>query len=415
MAFVKFVGGASKTAQVDDQLFAGTAADTETVTYTLKDEDDQPNQVLVTLSSPADLEDARDQVLTALQNSSNAEFQKITWTGSGTAIILGTAKIAGRPFHLTVAETMAAGTLTNRTYDWGGAGGGSSVASSGPNDAQVDANYQDSAGAPASAPADADDLLIADGADPILYSLAYSANLSSLQLNSLRKNASHTGSVGDSDQGFSFAVDVDKAGGDQRVTVDSSNGGTFWWKGTCPGVKVLGSVNSSDAVRIGGDVDNVRILGAKVRGRITMSAAMTLDNVYVAGVGMAVIEVEENVTSFDLFEANSGSIILRTNPATLKIDTAGFVQMTGDEDFSAVEMRGHAGSLLYSGEGDNTGTWYQTGGRIELRPSVPMAAGTVTCLGGQFTDRHSVNQVSYTAVYGFGGDVYVTDENVQTE
>lgn len=415
MAFVKFVGGASRTTQIDDTLFAGTPADTETVTFTLKDEDDQPNALVTTLSSPATLEAALDQVLAVLQASGNAEFLKVTWSKSGTTIILGTAKVAGRPFHLAVTETMAAGTATLRTHDWGAAGGGAAIASSGPNDMQVDANFQDSADAPASAPVDADDFLIAEGSDPIMYSLAYSANLSSLQLNSLRKIATHTGHVGDADAGFSLAVDVNKAGGDQRVTVDSSEGGNFWWKGVCPGVKCIGSVNSSDAFRIGGDVDDFRILGAKVRGRIVASAAMALDNLYVAGVGGAVIEVEANVTSFDLVEANSGSLILRTNPATVKIDTGCWMQLEGDEDFSAVEVRGGASGLLYTGTGDNTGTWFQSGGRCELRPAGPMAAGTVEVIGGFFTDQNSANQITYTAVTRLGGEVRVTGIAVGTE
>ena len=177
------------------------------------------------------------------------------------------------------------------------------------------------------------------------------------------------------------------------MTVDSSEGGSFWWKGTCPGVKITGSINGPTSIKIGGDVDDLRAIGAKVRGTIKVADTTELDNF---GVGSAVIDVGENVTSFDYFEANSGTVILRTNPATLKIDTACYVQMDGDEDFSLVEVRGGASSLLYTGTGDNTGDWFQSGGRIELRPSAPMAAGDVVVVGGYFTDKQSANQVTYT-------------------
>jgi hypothetical protein len=412
MAFKKYVGGASLQAQVDDVLFAGSWLATETVTFTVKDEGGGGNTVVITLSGSPSNEDVRDQMLAALQASGNVEFLKATWAASSTDVITGTATKAGRSLHLTVTTDSASGTVTNRTYDWGGAGGGLAVENSGPNALLTAANYETAAGGATTRPASGDELLIAEGSDPILYDLQYTTEMS-LSLNALRKSPNHTGQVGDPDQGFSMNLSVD-AGGDQVVSIDARNGGAFWWTGTAPnGVYVRGSIQSPVSVKIGGDVLKVECLGAQCRGIVKVADATVIDNTYQIGT-RCTLDVGENCTSYDEHEQSGGTAILRTNPTTVKVDTSGFVEMTGDEDFTTVECRG-GGRVLYTGEGNNTGTWFMTGGGIDLRPRTTMAAGTPTVRGGQFTDLKSANTVTYTAANGFAGDVLVTDQAVATE
>ena len=410
----KFVGGATSVAQVDEQVYAtATPLNDETTTYTLTDENNGAHVVIHTFSgTPADIEAGRDQLLTTLQASQDAEFQKITWTASGTVTILGTAKDAGRPFHLAVLEG-AAWTVTDND-----GGSGNSVANAGKNDWGTLANWEDDAGvASAAIPVANENVLIAEGSDSILYGLVTGINLSTL-----RRNANFTGSTGDpngdgSGTPYPLRVDVNGSGA-KKLTNDGRNGGAFLWRGTCPNVLWSGGLGTGLVMYVAGDVDNFRATGGSVRGRVQFADSMVLDNVYAASVSpAAVFDIGENVTSFDLIEADSGSFVTDTNPASIKVSGTASVEFSGDEDWAGnIENRG--GRLLYTGEGSQTsGDWFQTSGSSLLRPRTSVAMNTVTVLGGSFIqDPSTIVTYSGTVTnYGGRGNVQVGDQAVATE
>lgn len=408
MALFRWVGKASRTAEKDEAVFAGTWANAETVTFQLRDEGNTLHTVITTLVSPSSPDNAADQVLAQLQASIDTEFLKVTWAKGGTDKIHGTAKTPGVPFHLTISETSTSGTIT---HNKGGTGG--SIATSGPNDVGVVANYQDSAGSPAGALwTTNDDLVIAEGSDPLLYSLRQN-ELRSLGagLSSLRKSPNHRGGVGDPDSGYALAVDVNGSG-DKVVDADSRNGGQFLWTGRCPTVRIKGTSGGPRSVTIAGDVDNLKLLGAFVRGEVRLADSMTLDNLYVLDCPHAIVAVGKTIASFDLIEANAASIDSQTNPLVFNVSGGGYLRLRGTENFNSPTIRG--GSVLYEGEGDQaaSNTWTQHGGSADLRPRSSVALRAVVVNGGRFTDRHSAKKVTYESVQADGGDVHVTGISV---
>lgn len=402
---IKWVGKAALAAEVDEIVFALFGVAGETVTFQLRDEGNTLHTVITTLSGTPTNENSRDQVLVDLQASVDVEFQKITWTASGTDKILGTAKNPGVPFHLVVSETSALGTLVHNT---GGTGG--STATSGPNDYAVVANWENEDGTPAAAkPAANDDVLFAEGSDDVLYSLQQNALTPGVAMSTINRSPGYRGTIGQPANGFRLTLDV-TGSGDKVVRIDARNGGDTAWAGTCPTVVVQGSPESPTAVDIAGDVDDYRIGGAFVRGRIKAASAMTLDNVFVVGVRNAVVELGENIVSLDLIEADSGNIVADTNPLTLKINGTCSCSLRGTNNWTAAEIRGNS-ALRYEGEGNQTGTFFQSGGSVDLRPRSEVSFGTVEQSGGTFTDRHANNRVTYTTAKSFAGAGTINIEN----
>ena len=405
----KWVGGATKVAQVDQQIYAtATPLNTETTTYTLTDENNVAHVLIHTFSgTPADIEAGRDQLLAALQASGSAEFKKITWSESGTDTILGTAKDKGRPFHLVVTEA-AAWTVTDNDD-----GDGGSTANAGPNAWATLANWETATGAGAgSLPGTAADIFIAEGDDSILYDLVTGVT----DADTLVRSANFTGSVGDplgDGDGNPYPLRIDL---DELVTNDGRQGGAFIWRGTCPDLLWTGGSGAGLNFYVAGDVNNFRAVGVAVSGRVHFANAMVLDNLYVAGVRNAVFDIGVNITSFDLIDADSGSILARTNPAAVNVNGTAFLELSGTEDWTG-DVTNRGGRILYTGEGDqNTpGEWFQTAGSTTLRPRSSVALFDVTVLGGSFSDAEAMGQVTYAGTvtsYGNAAQVSVTGEAV---
>lgn len=401
-------GGASRTTEVDDVLFAGTFANAETVTTTITDEGLGTHQKITTLVSPADVEAARDQVLADLQGMTGADWTVITFSASSTDVILATADASGVPFHITIVTDSSSGTVTLRTYDDGGAGGGSAVANSGPNDVNTLANWLDEVGDPAASLAGAgDDVRVDDGHYSMWYGLQQSA-----ALNTFVRGPRFTGEIGNRAKGYYLTWDVN-SGAEQDVVIDATGGGATWFSGACPTAYVIGCATGvANGVKLGGDVDNAYVTGGKVRGNVTFKTGMALDNVYVKGTAPgAVVTVEANVSSFDLAEIGSGQVRLLTNPITLRVDgPLTYCEPAGDETFTLIENRGAV--MTYKG-GAGATTTHHYSGRTNLQPCQPVTFTTVHTYDGELTDRDSANPVSYTDVYEHGGTAAVSGEVVQ--
>jgi len=399
MAEFHWAGGASKTAEVNEATFAdgGGWSDTETTTFTLTDEGGGSHAVITTLVTPADNEAAVDQTLAQLQASTDAEFLKVTWSKSGTTIILGTAKTAGIPFHLAVAETGATGTIT-LVVD----GTGLSIVNSGPNAVATVANWLDNAGAPAAtAPVTGADVRVDSGSNSLLYDLDQSA----VNLIRFTRGPNFAGEIGNPNAGYRLKYDVNS--GVSETTLNSS-GGRTWFSATAPNVKVTGSAaGDAQSVNLAGDMDDVYLLGPGVAGTVTFAASMTLDNVRSSGVALsAIVKLGASIASLDLVEAVGGVIHLLTNPITLNFSgPTGSALIDGDETITTLTNRGS--QLDYTGTGDIT-TLRNFAGDVQLRPSEPIAVATVETFAGVVSDEESPNIVTYTTATQFGGKAAVT-------
>ena len=409
----KWVGGATKVIQVDETIFSvAKPVNAETTTYTFTDENNTAHVKIHTFTgSPADIEAGRDQLLTALQAVTDAEFQKVTFSSSGTDTILITAKEDGRPFHLVVTES-AAWTMVDND-----GGSGNSVANAGPNAWGTKANWETaSGGTPGALPVTNDNVLIAEGSDDILYDLVQTG----INLSTLKRNPNFTGTVGDqvgAGTGTPYPLRINVNGsGAKKLSNDGRAGGGFFWTGTCPNVLWTGGLGGQLAMQIGGDVDNFRAIGPGCAGRVKFIDSMTLDNVFAAQVASAILDLGISIQSLDLIDIDSGSLFSGTNPIALKASGTAFVEISGDENVTGDwEVRG--ARVLYTGEGNlaTPSVWFQTSGQTLLRPRSTINLFDVTVLGGDFSDKDANGGVTYDGTvtnYGGQANVHVAAEAV---
>jgi hypothetical protein len=394
MATKVWQGDAATTAQVDTFTVAGSWSAGETLTTTLRAEDDSTVAVVSTVQAGATtVTEVRDEVLSDLQASGNALFTALTFAASSTDAITATADIAGVPFHASLSETGATGTYT----------AAATTANSGPNDFNVAGNWDT-----ASVPETGDDVVIAGSSSSIFYSLPQNTRTSA-DLNSLRIAPSFTGDVGQPANGYYLEIDVAN-GGDVTTTVNS-RGNSVWLKGTMTNVYWLGGLGGANAVQLDGDIDNLYVLGATARGVLTVKDATALDNVYQQDAPGAITNLGENLTSLDLIEINSGRLVTESGGASLTFNVAGgtcILHEDADEAVSAVNVRG--GTMEYNGSG-TLSTLVVYSGFFDLRAnsagSVTVSAATI--YGGTLSDRGGLTNVTYTAGIIAHGGLVETD------
>ncbi|MCH7908195.1 MAG: hypothetical protein IIB38_01095 [Candidatus Hydrogenedentes bacterium] len=270
----------------------------------------------------------------ALNSSIQSLFTAITWTVS-TNVVTGTAKTSGVPFIVASAVTGGTGTRTDAT----------SNANVGPNDWNTTSIWSEG-----SKPANDDVVVINSGSRDIKYGL----NQSAVNLKGLRIGKQYRGIIGDKVNQYHLQVTVSNTGGGNTPFVSINTGGvSVWLNGTMPTVIIRGCSVDADAVQLKGDVDDLRLIGPDVKGTITCADSMTLDRVFVLGVGGARLILGKTLSSFDLLQMDSG--IVENNGAlaasgTFDIAGGKLIHLKGS--VANVNVRG--GELDYRGDGTLT-------------------------------------------------------------
>lgn len=314
----------------------------------------------------------------ALNSSTQDLFTTINWTVS-TTVVTGTAKTSGVPFVFSSAVTGGAGTITDAT----------GTANTGPNDWNT-ATIWDGG----SKPVNDEHVAINSGTRDIKYGL----NQSGVNLKSLRIGKQYRGIIGDKVNQYHLQIEVSSTAGSNTPIVAINTGGvSVWLNGTMPTVIVRGCSVDADAVQLKGDTDNLRLIGPGVKGTITVADSMTLDNVYVLGVGGARLILGKTLSSFDLIEMDSG--IVENNGAlaasgTININGSGkLIHLEGNAP--NVNVRG--GELDFRGAGTIT-TLHIYAGLFSLVNSVAklLTITNATVHGGVLDEQGSLANVVYT-------------------
>lgn len=349
MAVIKWNGGASLTAQVDTFTLNNDFNDSETdITITLTSENGSTTQTVSIDPSGTNESTIAAALQSALAASTDSLFTAIDWTVASN-VVTGTAKVAGVPFYAESSVTGGAGSITDAT----------ATANSGPNDWNVDGNWQGG-----SKPSANDDVLINGSTHPILYGL----DQSSLSLDSLRIGPTMRANVGDVQAGISLQVDA-------TDLIIESTIARVWVTGTTTRTTVTGCPRGADAVVLGGTHTTLNVIGRSVLGEVRTlgSTAHSTTNV---------LDVKAGGRVTVGAGAGSGSVLL----------DGGIVDWDGGGMSSLDVVRG---TFRQTGDGAVTAARVYTDGVYDCRSS-----GTITALttyGGRADfSRSEVQSVTIT-------------------
>ena len=259
MAVYKWVGGAAATAQIDTLTPASVAA-TDVLRVTLTAEDGSTQQHVDTTMTGSTVAQACDDMILALQASSESLFRRLTFSDQTTHVRV-TANVAGVPFYMTTSVTNTSG---------GGAptlARAASTASSGPNDFNVLANWVLADGAAPDGgegvPSDGDEIHCSTGNFDILYGL----DQNTTDLKQFRVTGGYQGNIGQ--PAIPLHIDVSDVSGSVISILSLGGRGTRY--------NLEGIVDNCIVTRCNGfmdlkltSMDTLQVIGNAVGGRITL-------------------------------------------------------------------------------------------------------------------------------------------------
>lgn len=325
MGNVKWVGGASASAQVTDLTPANVEVnDIFTATFTA--EDGSTTVDISFTATAATVANVTAGLTSAINSSSNSLVDGVVTATDATTKVTVTADTPGIPFYLTASATDGGGTDTQTLTP------NTTTSNSGPHDWNTTANWEGAA-----LPVDTDDVRLT-GAHDIRYGLDQSA----IQLTSLYVGQDYTGSVGDVANSYYLIIDA--------ATLNVSGSGAYYFiNGDLDSVYVKSTRSGNDRVWLDGDVDNLWVIGNAVQGEVKCAASMILDNVYVSGAPRSRVTLGASITSFDLVEMDSGSMDNSSSVASVKVSGGEYIQTDGAVS-SVMEVRSN-GVVKYNTDG----------------------------------------------------------------
>lgn len=325
---IQWLGGASRTAQVDDFTPANVEID-DIFILTATGEDGVTAAVSFTATAATVANVTAG--LTALWNAStDALHTGITAADNSSKVTL-TADDAGVPFHVTASTTDGGGTDDQTLTK------ASATANSGPNDYATTANWEGG-----SLPADNEEAIFNDGYHSVLYSLDQSA--SGVNLAALRKGPNYYGNIGQpGNPNAKLKIDVDGTG-DQQITING-NLGVVMIQGTIPTVHIINTGSGANAVRLGGTIDKIHAFGTGVLGNIHVEDATDLDMFYCFGAPSAKVFLGASLVSFTDLHMDSGTFEIKTPPAVLDM-TGGRAELLNDLPGGSPQYHCRGGTML---------------------------------------------------------------------
>lgn len=400
MAETTWQGGTTGVAQVSTGTVGGSWAENDTIRTTLTLEDGSTTQAVTSTATGATIEtDVIDVHVIDLNNSTETEFAKITWTKGSSTTIVGTADNTGIPFVLPAGSVPAGSGSYSSTF-------AATTANAGPNDAGTAANWSG-----ASVPASTNDVYVLphptdeDASGKVLsYSVLYGLDQSAKTYASLKIGKAFEGSFGDPVNGFHYIADVDS--GSAKCTINSS-GQAVWLNGSYDQININGGRGLTDKfIRIkGGAITNLRILGPLISGVIIIEDSCAVTNIYMLDCPGVELRVGTSGTVITLLEANSGR--LKVDRAITTAHTMGSLQMV--HTVGAVNTWNNRGAyVFYNGNGTITNL-NNFNGTFDLRQNTGQTSTTISnaiIYGGLITDRGGVGNIVYTNdIISHGGDV----------
>lgn len=243
-------------------------------------------------------------------------------------------------------------------------------------------------------PVNGDDVFLLTGSQSVTAGL----DQNTVALASLRIGPGYTGTIGTS----SADLRID------ATTLDFASGGTSaYLAGAYTNVIVKGG-SGEDMLHFGkttaadSDIDNLRIVGGSVTGKVTVNNSTVLDDVYIQSAPAATLVIGTSVTSLDSINMDSGSVTCGSACTTFNVDGGTLTHTTGA--VTTINIEGQ-GVVAYNSSGTIT-TLNVYGGLISFRDNV---SNSVTITAGQVhTDgvidlRNSLRNVGETngiTVYG---------------
>jgi hypothetical protein len=396
MANKTWVGGTTPVAQVSTLTPGGTIEAGDVFNVILTDENGTATTVAVTATGTSVAQTVAD-IVSACGSSTNSLFTALTWTDS-TSLVTVTAKSPGVPFYLTETTTESGGgSADNQTFAVA-----TTTANAGPTDWNTAANW-DGSGVPSSGDAV---FIVAKAGEPS-YDIRYGLDQSAVQIESLEVSPSWKGRmIGDPENNFYLKISVDHSS--PKTTIINTETAKVWLYGTMETVNVIGTTSGLTAVKLNGDIDNLRVLGDKAIGRITVADSATLDNVYMTA-SRAEVYVGTSVSSLDLVEMTAGYMELAsTAGASGQINLAGGTLRLIEGTANKIEVRG--GTLSYESNDDlddgSSPTMTVFDGTVDFTKNMAAPTLTITLLvqyGGLVTDDSNLGNLAVSTYTQYSG------------
>ena len=416
-----WVGGTTAVTQVDTATVSGTWALNDTIRTTLYDESGVSHAVTSTSTGTVIETNVIDPHIADLNNSSDILFARTTWAKATSTTFTGTADLAGRPISGNIVSLNPAinRAVSSVPVGSGLVGGSTSLtpwaqttANVGPNDGLTAANW--SAG---SLPADNDTVLFLPHATdvdfagrPVSYDLLYGLDHSSIDLKSLKIGRSYRGTIGDSIGEHYFVIDCRWPASTAGVTVIDSSCPAIWLGGTHDAINVAGLPAGQNALQLkGGTIDVLRMLGARVRGKITVADNCPVLAFECFGANMDVVIGVETSTFINTINSNGGNWLIER--AIRGASNDGVFTSTGGTYRHTIGLvtviNNYGGIFYYNGSGtlaalnNYAGT---TSFEENIQGSVTVSAAKIW--SGQILDKSGLANVIYSAnVIVYGGSV----------
>ena len=318
MADFNWIGGTAKTTHVMtatvDQTWSSSGPDV--IRTEIIDEGGTTRFVQTNVTSGTVSTGVIDPHLVDLQADTQRVFAAITWTKGSTSTIVATAKEAGVP--------LSSGVQTNVIIDNSTTAGDGRVvwatttANTGPNDGNTDANWTDQNDAATTSPLSGTTNTVRFlphptdvdlGGNPVSYDLRYGLIHSGININRYRHGRSYRGIVGDPTQGFFFQIDCTNNTG---KTIIDSNSPSIWLKGSHSAINIAGLPLGEDALHLGGGtITDLRMLGSRVLGKITIASSTVVVTIESLGANMEVDIGTETGTLISQMTVDGGTWTIR--------------------------------------------------------------------------------------------------------
>jgi len=385
MATGTWIGGASVAQQISTITLGGTWNDSESdVAVTLTDEVGASHTVNVTPSG-TDKNTIAAAIQSALDSSTNVEFVKVTWTVDS-AVVTGTAKVAGRPFYPACVVTGGSGTETVAT----------STANSSPHDFNATANWQSGTVASTTGA-----VYFVSGDDDIIYGLQQTL----LHPTTFHVGPGFNGGIGDHDNGYYLTLKT-TAGSNDITDMRLDVKGRVYIKGDIETCFIKGCPSGDNRINLDCNAldsgnSTVLVTGNTCRGEISFKNSSVLHTLRICGAPRCTVTLGTGLSSLDTIEMDSGLVYCSSAVATaINVSGGTYYQLEGANSTAANVRRD--GTLNWESIGD-PGTFNLFNGTINMGKSLAGNTSVQVALNmynGLYTEASSGNVIGTYNLFG---------------
>lgn len=398
-----WIGGAQAVAQVTDWVLGGTWEATDVINIVIG------TRTVSVVAGSTSIPTILDNLIAALNASTQPEFEEITWTEDGADTLTGTADTAGLPFVCTISTTETGGGAADaQTIDGGTSSAGTdSTACTGPNHADEAQNWSG-----ATLPVDADTIIFADTAVDCLYGLdglsgvtaavlevrqTFTGKIGLPAYNSTGAYAEYRGRYLQFEAATSLVVGKGEGQGSNRVNLDTGSAGATAALVLNTGTPIDGeqaalnwkSTHSSSTLTVQKGTVGVALFPSETATIATLKVAFQRNPA-----GDAKVYLGEGVTLTTITQTG-GVLHTRSNLTTFTLSGGEWKHFAG----TVTTLNCNGGSCRYRSTGTCTTCNVRNGGEMDFREDISSRTFTTINLYDGYKWRDLAGSVSGALIH----------------